>query len=202
MDMLLNSILAQVGMGAGLSGLAGIRAFLPLALAGLFARYDLLGGALQLDGTSFAFLENPWVIGALFALAVAEMAVDKIPLVDTAQDLVATPVRVIAGAILFGAALSEHGTGGVVAGMLAGAGVSGVSHGVKGAIRPGATIVSEGSVNPFLSLFEDVTVTLGSVILLIVPFLGILALLLLFYLTYRLERRRRRKYKGLRVLRE
>jgi hypothetical protein len=181
MDALTNSLIALIGMGGGQSTLTGLRAFLPLAIVGLISRFGLFG-AYTLDDTPFAVLENPWLIGILLFLTVLELAADKMPVLDSAQDLVAGPLRVIAGAVVFGAALAQQDTGVLVAGMVGGAALAGATHAVKSVIRPAATASSGGTVNPFISLFEDLAAALGT-------------------LVDRVARRRRRKYKGLRILR-
>jgi uncharacterized membrane protein len=198
-DVLFNSLFAQVGMGAGLATLSGLRAFLPLAMVGLFARHQWLS-APDLHGTSFAFLMSPWLIGTFFVLALLEIVVDKIPVVGTAQDLVATPLRILAGAVLFGAALVHHGTPVTVVGMVAGGAIAGASHGAKSVVRPGAA--TAGATSPFISLFEDVAAALGTVLVMLLPVVGMLLLLFLLFLIYRILRRRRSKYKGLRILRD
>jgi uncharacterized membrane protein len=200
-DALFNSTFALVCLGAGLAVLCGLRAFLPLAIVGLVARTDVFG-PLHLGGTHFAFLCNSWVIVALFVLALVEITADKVPLLDSAQDLVATPLRIAAGAVAFGAALAGHHVAVVVVALVAGTLVAGVSQGVKGFIRPGATAVSGGVANPFLSFFEDLAALFGTILVLLVPFLGILLVAFLLYLVFRLRQRRRRKYRGLRILKD
>jgi uncharacterized membrane protein len=201
-DFLFSSLLANTSLGGGLSVLSGLRAFLPLALVGIIARTGALGGAMDLDGTGFAFLESNWAIAAFTIIALVEMAADKVPLLDSAQDLLATPLRVLAGALLFGAAMADEQTAAVVAGMVGGGFISGASHAVKGVIRPGATIATGGTVNPFLSLFEDVATAVGTIVLVLLPLLGIILVVFLLVLIFRLTRRRRRKYRGLRILRD
>jgi len=187
-------------MGGGQSSLSGLRAFLPLAIVGLISRYDLFG-VYSLEGTPFAFLENPWLIGILLVLTVLELAADKMPVLDSAQDLVAGPLRVIAGALVFGAALAQQEGGVIVAGMVGGAALAGATHAVKSVIRPAATATGGGTVNPFISLFEDLTAGIGTFLFAILPILGLLLVAFVLYLVYRVARRRRRKYKGLRILR-
>lgn len=197
----MNSLIAKAGMGAGFSGLSGLRAFLPLGLLGLASHLDL-GAGLDLEGTPFALLQNFWVIAALLVLAAVEMAADKVPVLDSLQDVVATPLRVIAGAVAFAAILHDQGTAAQVASLLAGAGIAGTAHAGKTVVRTGATASSAGVANPFVSFFEDVTAFLGSILLLLVPMLGVLFFLFLMLLIYRISRRRGRKYQGLRILRE
>lgn len=201
MDVLFDSIPALTAMGAGLAGLSGLRAFLPLALVGLISRFGLFG-AFDLAGTPFAVLENPWVIGILLALALLEITADKVPLLDSAQDVVVGPLRMLAGALIFGAALAQQDTAVLVAGMIGGGAVAGATHAAKGALRPGATAFSGGTVNPFISFFEDLFSFFGTFLIAIVPLLGLLLVLFVIFVIYRVRRRRQRKYKGLRILRD
>ncbi len=201
MDALFDSIVALVSMGAGLATLSGLRAFLPLGFVGLVTHYDLFG-AFDLRGTPFSVLENPWVVSILLILAVLEIATDKVPLIDTVQDVVATPLRIVAGAIIFGAALAQQDAVVLAAGVVAGGALAGTTHAAKGALRPSATVVTGGAANPFISFFEDVVAGLGSLLLILLPVLGILLVLFVVYFIYRVRKRRRRKYKGLRILKE
>jgi uncharacterized membrane protein len=201
MNVLINSLPALVSLGCGLSSLSGLRAFLPLALVGLISRYQWFG-PIDLHGTPFAFLELTWVIVLFFVLAVIEISADKAAVLDSAQDFVATPLRVLAGAVLFGAAISHEPALAIVGGMIAGAGISGAAHMAKGAIRPAATVSTAGTINPFISVFEDLAAGVGTVLVILFPPLGFLLLLFLVYLIYRVSRRRKRKYRGLRILRD
>ncbi len=201
MDLLFDSLLASLGLGAGLSGFSGLRAFLPIGIVGLISRYDLFG-AVELAGTRFEILENPWVIGALLLLAVFEIVGDKIPLVDSALDLIAWPVRILAGAVIFGAALAQQDPGVTAAGMVGGGAIAATANAVKSIIRPAATVTGGGTLNPFISFFEDVTAVLGTLVVLLVPILGLLLVAFLIFLVYRVRKIKRRKYKGLRILKE
>lgn len=201
MDVLFNSLAALTATGGGLSSLSGLRAFLPLALVGLISRYGLFG-AFDLDDTPFAILQNPWVIAILLALAIFEIVADKVPVVDSLQDVVAGPLRILAGAIIFGAALAQQNTPVLVAGMVGGGALAGVTHAAKGIVRPGATAVSGGTANPFISFFEDIFTFFGTFLVIILPVLGLLLVLFVLFVIYRVRRRRRRKYKGLRILNE
>ena len=201
MEALVNSTFALVCLGAGLAVLCGLRAFLPLAIMGLVSRIDVFG-PLDLHGTNFAFLNNSWVIVALFVLALIEIIADKVPLLGSAQDLVATPIRVAAGAVAFGAALAGYQPLVVILALAAGALLAGVSQGVKGFIRPGATGVGGGETNAFLSFFEDLAALFGTLAVLLFPPLGIVLVLFLLYLVFRLRQRRKRKYRGLRILKD
>lgn len=201
MDELFDSLPALIGLGAGLAILGGLRAFLPLALVALIAGMDLFG-PLDLNGTAFAFLQDTWVLVLLFVLALAEIIVDKIPLLSSVQDFVTTPTRVVAGAALFGVALAQEDGILIIGGMLVGALLAGATLSIRGALRPAAAVETAGAVDPFLSLFEDIAAVAGTVLVILVPFVGYLLVAFLLFLIYRVGRRRRRKYRGLRVLRD
>lgn len=201
MDVLFEGLLASIGLGAGLSSLSGVRAFLPIGLVGLVSRLGWFS-AFDLAGTRFAILENPWVIGALLFLAVAEIVGDKVPVLDSALDLMATPVRVLAGVLVFGAALAQEDTAVTAAGMVGGGAIAFTSAAIKGVIRPGATATTGGTLNPFISFFEDVATLLGTAVVVLLPVLGFLLIAFTVFLIYRLRAVRNRKFKGLRILKE
>lgn len=188
--------LFAAGTGAGLSSIAGIRAYLPLALVGLFARLGLFALPAPFD-----LLEDWLVIGALLVLALLESVLDKIPALDPILDFVQTPIRAVAGAVLFSAALGTGLDGaGAVPGLAAGAGIAGLVAVFKAVLRPPAKLSVAGVSAPFLSFFEDVAALIGGVVAVFAPLVPLvfIAFLLFFYL--RVRRRRGRKYGGLRIL--
>jgi Domain of unknown function (DUF4126) len=184
-----------VGTGVGLSSVAGIRAYLPLLLVGLFARLGLFTLP-----APFNLLDDWLVIGVLFVLALLESGLDKIPALDPVLDFVQTPVRIIAGAILFAAVLQEGIGVGAIPELVVGGCIAGLVAVLKASLRPPANIEAAGVSTSFLSLLEDVVALLGGVIAVFVPFLplALVAFLLFFY--FRVRRRRGRKYGGLRIL--
>ncbi len=176
--------------------MAGVRAFLPLALVGLFARLGLF--ALP---SPFGLLDDWPVIGALFVLALLESGLDKIPALDPALDFVQTPIRIAAGAVLFSASL-QAGPDVVVGEVAAGAGIAGLVAVSKAILRPPARASATGVSTPFLSLFEDVVALLGSIVAVLVPLVSLVFVALLLFFFFRVRRRRGRKYGGLRILRD
>jgi hypothetical protein len=90
----------------------------------------------------------------------------------------------------------------IVIGMVAGAAIAGAAHAARSVVREGATPAASGSSATYISLFEDLAAALGTVLVLLLPSLGIVLLALLIFFIYRILRRRRRKYKGLRILRD
>jgi hypothetical protein len=187
--------LLAVGSGVGLSSVAGVRAYLPLALAGTFARLGLF--ELQ---APFDLLSNWLVIVALLALTLVESGLDKIPALDTVLDVIQTPIRVVAGALLFSAAL-EAGLGvEALPELAAGGGIAGTVAVLKAVLRPSANAASAGVSAPFLSTFEDVVAVVGGILAVLVPLVPLLLVVFLLFFFYRVRRRRGRKYGGLRIL--
>ena len=187
--------LFAVGTGIGLSSIAGVRAYLPLVLVGLFARVGLFTLPAPFD-----LLESWLIIGVLLVLALLESGLDKIPALDHVLNFVQIPMRVVAGAILFSAALEaglsveaipELVVGGVLAGLVA------VS---KVILRPSATAASVGVSIAFLSTLEDVVALLGGLTAVLLPLVPLAFVAFLLFFFFRVKRRRRRKHGGLRIL--
>src|SRR5680860_329321 len=88
--------------GAGLSAAAGLNAFIPLVLVGIFARFTTF---IELPENLMRLQEWPTIIIALLLLAV-ELVLDKIPGVDHVNDLVQTAVRPLVGGVIFAASAS------------------------------------------------------------------------------------------------
>src|SRR5512137_2048291 len=124
----------------GLSAATGLNAYLPLLIVGLLARFtDLIT-----LGSPWNTLENPWVLGVLVVLLVIETVADKVPAVDSVNDVIQTVVRPTAGAILFAASgnvISIHSPAlAMICGLLAAGGV----HAVKASVRPVLTATTAG----------------------------------------------------------
>ncbi|HZJ39942.1 MAG TPA: DUF4126 domain-containing protein, partial [Demequina sp.] len=88
--------------GAGLSAAAGLNAFIPLVLVGIFARFTTF---IELPENLMWLQEWPTIIIALLLLAV-ELVLDKIPGVDHVNDLIQTAVRPLVGGVIFAASAS------------------------------------------------------------------------------------------------
>ena len=195
--MLVMETVIWAGLGVGLASVAGVRAFVPLALYALFAQLgfivppDILG------------LQSGWgVVGVLVVLAVLEILLDKVGSLDPAFSYAMIPVRIAAGAALFetmyepGALLDV----GAAPGLVAGAGIAAVVAVLKVIMRPSSGTSSAGVSTAFLSGTEDVVAVVGGVAGLFVPFLPLLLVGFLLFFFNRIRKRRGRKYGGLRIL--
>ena len=188
-------ILFAIGIGIGLASVAGVRAYLPLALIGLLTQLGLFNLPQPFD-----LLENWPVVGVLFALALVEGVLDKIPALDTVMAVVQTPVRIVAGAILFSAALEAGTDVGAIPELVAGGGIAGAVSIFKALLRPPANVSTAGVSASFLSGAEDVVALVGSVVAVLVPLIPVFFVAFLLYVFYRIRKRRGKKYGGLRIL--
>ena len=188
-------MLFAVGIGIGLASVAGVRAFLPLVLVGLFARLGFF--ALP---APFGFLDDWPVIGALAVLSLSESGLDKVPALDPILDYAQTPLRIAAGAILFAAALQEGIDVRAIPELAAGGVIAGLVSVLKTILRPAANAATAGVSVSFLSLVEDAVALLGGIIAVLVPLVPLALVAFLLFFFFRVRRRRGRKYGGLRIL--
>jgi hypothetical protein len=185
--------LGGIGAAFGLSTSAGLNAYIPLLVVALAARFPADNPLLRL-AEPYDLLGNGWVIGLLVVLLFVEMTVDKIPAVDTLNDIIQTVIRPSAGAILF-AANADVITGvSPLLALLAGLILAGGVHATKGAARPVVTATTAGTGNWFVSLVEDIIAVFVSILSVLLPLLAILfvvSIVALFVILYRRRRRRR-----------
>jgi hypothetical protein len=169
-----DSALAAVLAAFGLSGAAGLNAWLPLFASALAARLDLVELAAPFDE-----LTSTGGLAVLGALTVADFVGDKIPGVDHVLHVLGLAVAPASGAALFtGQTGDETGLPTLLA-ILLGGGTAGVVHAIRAAVRPASTAGTAGLGNPVLSLGEDAGSLSLVVLAFAVPLLAVVLLLLL-----------------------
>jgi hypothetical protein len=172
----------EILTGTGLAAAAGLNAYIPLLLLGLGARFlDFI-----VLPAGWTWLENEWVLGILGVLLVIEFFADKIPAVDSVNDVIQTVVRPASGGIVFGsgsasetaavtdpaAFFSSNQWVPIVSGIV----IALLVHGAKMAARPALNAATFGLAAPVASFFEDVSSVFLSVFAILVPILVVLAL--------------------------
>jgi uncharacterized membrane protein len=176
----------------GLSGSAGLNAYIPLLLVALAARFPLDDPLVKLQ-PPFDLMGSWWAIGLLVVLLVVEIVADKIPAVDTVNDGIQTFVRPAAGAILFAGSSNVitdiHPILALVAGLLVAGGV----HATKTAARPVVTVSTAGVGNPIVSTLEDIVAFVVSLLAIILPIISAILLMSFLILIIVLLRRWRRR---------
>jgi len=179
---------SNIATSLGLSVSAGLNAYLPLLVVALTGR--LFPDLITLN-EPWNVLTSWWVIGALVVLLFIEMTVDKIPAVDSINDIIQTFVRPVAGAILFAASSNVIADIHPVLAMICGLILAGGVHAAKATVRPLVTGASAGTLNPAVSLAEDIVSLATSLLAILVPILILLLLLLAFLLGLLWYRRRK-----------
>ncbi|WP_404313430.1 DUF4126 domain-containing protein [Agrococcus terreus] len=186
--------------GAGLAAAAGMNAYVPLLVVGLAAR--LLPDVLQLP-EGWAWLSSWWVIGIIAVLLVVEVVADKVPAVDSVNDVLQTLVRPAAGGLVFGSSTTastvavsdpaEFFASNQWVPIVLGAVIALVVHAGKTALRPAANVATGGAAAPVVSTIEDAGAVGLSVLALVAPILVLVVLVLLGLFAWSLVRTARRR---------
>jgi hypothetical protein len=183
--------------GTGLALAAGLNAWIPLVIIGGLDRFT---GLIELP-PAWAWLANEWVLLILVVLLVLEFVADKVPGLDSVNDVVQTIVRPTAGGIAFGSGVGATTVAvtdpeaffttrqwvPVAIGVLLALGM----HLAKAIARPVVNAATAGAGAPVASAVEDA----GSVALafaaILAPLLVLLGIVLIIVLIVVLVRRRR-----------
>jgi hypothetical protein len=174
----------------GLSSSAGLNAYLPLLIVALLSRFTDL---IRLN-EPFDALESWWTISVLIVLTAIEFLADKVPVVDSINDVVQTAIRPVAGAILFAANANAIAEIHPVLAMTCGLLVAGTVHVVKATARPLVTAATAGAGNPVVSSIEDVlsaaTAFLSVLLPVLIGLVLLIAVMIIGWWLWRLDRRR------------
>lgn len=184
--------LGGIGSAFGLSTSAGLNAYIPLLVVALAAHFPVNEPLLKLS-EPYDLLGSTWVILVLLILLTIEMLVDKVPAVDSLNDIIQTFIRPAAGAVLFAANAHVITDVSPVLALLAGLLLAGGVHTAKGVVRPAVTASTAGTGNWLVSLVEDIIAFFVSVFSLLLPILAALGLMVLFTLLFIFWRRRRQR---------
>lgn len=180
--------------GAGLSAAAGLNAYIPFLIVGLLARFT---DVINLPG-GWQWIESWWAIGLAALLLISELVLDKIPAVDSINDMVGSIVRPATGGLVAAATqsasaldhssfLQDHEWIAFVGGLL----VAGVVHAGKASARPAVNLGTAGFGAPIVSTAEDVSSLGLSLVAVFVPILVIVALIVLGWVLWKWSRRMR-----------
>lgn len=182
-----------IGVGIGLSALAGFRAFLPAAVFIFMARLGWAWG-FQVQDTPFDFLQSNAAIAVLLLLAVLEVILTRAGSLASVERTLRRPLAAAAGALLFAAALAgEFPDWQHFLGIPAGLGIAFLGF----YVYRGMMLVGEGR-DPGPAL--DISVLVLSVLMMLLPPAGYAFGLVIIWLAIRVRRLKKMKYKGLRVL--
>ena len=169
--------------GLGLSGAAGLNAWLPAFAAALLTRL----GVVDL-GEPFDELSKTPALVILGVLTAADFVGDKIPGVDHVLHGAGTVIAPVSGTLLF----TGQTDASLIVSLIAGGSTAEAVHAARAAIRPVSTLTTAGIGNPVLSLLEDLGSAVLTLFAFVVPVLAVLAVLGVLVLALVLWLRRKR----------
>ena len=185
--------------GSGLAAAAGLNAYIPFLLVAVLARAT---DVVQLPA-DYAWVRSDWAIALGAVLLFTELVLDKIPVVDHVNDMVATLIRPTVGGLIFSATSSAQNLDNSAwmqhnpwVGAILGAVLAGITHTTKAAVRPAVNVTTAGVGAPVISTLEDIASLGLSIAAIFAPVLVLVFLVVLAWSVYRLVRwlgRRRRR---------
>jgi hypothetical protein len=185
-----------------------VRPYLPPLLAGALASGDT---GIDFDGTSYEFLEEPWFLLVVLALAVAAYFADRTrgTRPDESRDPIALglgAIGVVIGALLFAGSLADGGhtawpglIGGALAAALGYLAVAQLFTRARRRLRAAATN-EQGAPNLLDAYADGIALGLAGLSILAPP-VGLVAIVVFLVLLVRAGGGGGEKYEGLRVLR-
>jgi hypothetical protein len=185
-------------VGSGLAAAAGLNAWMPLFLLGLADRFV---PAVELPA-AWSWLSSELALWITGILLLVEIVADKIPAVDSVNDVIQTVIRPASGGIVFGAGataetvrvddpaalFADNAWLPVVVGIV----IALVVHALKATARPVANLATAGLAAPVVSTAEDVSAFALAVAAIFMPVIAGVLLVLLAVAAVLLLRRRRR----------
>ncbi|GAA3426333.1 DUF4126 domain-containing protein [Streptosporangium sandarakinum] len=183
--------------GLGLSTAAGLNAYIPLLVVGVLAN---LTDEVRLPN-EFAWLSNGWVLAIIGVLLLAEIVLDKVPAVDSVNDMIQTVVRPASGGVVFSATEAAARLDGSTwmshnpwLSWVLGIAIALAVHLMKSTARPVVNVSTAGVGAPVVSTLEDagsLGMSLVAVFLPVLVIVGVAILALFGWWAIRKVRRRR-----------
>jgi hypothetical protein len=181
--------------GLGLSTAAGLNAYIPLLVVGVLANVT---DAVRLP-PEYAWMSSGWALAVIAVLLLAELVLDKVPVIDHVNDVIQTAVRPAAGGMVFTATqaaaeldgsawMAERPWLSWILGIVTALAV----HALKTAARPVVNATTAGVGAPIVSTAEDAGSLGLSLIAVFLPILVILALVFFAVFAWWAVRRIRR----------
>ncbi|PFG35604.1 uncharacterized protein DUF4126 [Flavimobilis soli] len=187
----------EVLTGTSLAAAAGLNAYLPLLGIGLLARFT----DLVTLPDAWAWLTDERLLVVVAVLLVVEMVADKVPAVDSINDVLQTAVRPASGGMVFAAGTTSQTlqvddpsaffADNAWVPVAVGVGVALVVHLLKAAVRPVANTMTAGLAAPVLSAAEDAGAVALTIAAVVVPVLAAIGAVTVVALLVRRLRRRR-----------
>ena len=178
---------------------AGLNAYIPLLGIGLLSRFT---GLLDLP-EGWAWLESSWSLWTLGALLAIEVIVDKVPALDTVNDVLQSVVRPASGGLVFSAGVASESVAVTDPQAFADASllwpfvwgvlIALVPHIAKLAARPVLNVATAGAGAAVASTVEDTAAVVVTVLAVVVPVVALGVIVLIVLLAVRAIKRVRRR---------
>jgi len=176
MDFSIGSLVG-VALGIGLAAATGFRIFIPLLIAGLAARFDVLP-----LGEGFQWLASTPALLTLGTAAVLETLAYYIPGVDHALDILAGPATLLAGVVASAAVMTEIPPAVMwPVAVIAGGGAAGLTKGSTALLRAKSGAATGGLANPVVSTVETLGATGIAILAIALPVLCFVAVVVLLW---------------------
>lgn len=186
----------------GLSVSAGLNAYLPLLAVGLLTKYT---DVFQLPN-GWSWLNQDWVLILFGLLALAEFVADKVPAIDTFNDIIQTVVRPSSGGVVFAVGIGSHTTpitnwdafihSQAFPSIVVGVVIALIPHLMKMLIRPVLNATTAGLATPLVSFGEDVISVALIALSIFLPILVPVAVVILIIIAIRVIKRLRNRAQG------
>ncbi|MDO5606960.1 MAG: DUF4126 domain-containing protein [Capnocytophaga sp.] len=179
-------LITALCLGIGLSASCGFRVFVPLLAASVAGHYNLLPFIGSFDG-HFEWLSS-WAAIITFATAsVVEIMAYYIPVVDNLLDSIASPLAVVAGALLTTSVIPiDNEAYRWLLGLIVGGGSAGIIQSGTVLTRLFSSKATLATANPVVSTSENVAAVGGSVLSFFIPIIvGVFFVIVFVFLGFK-----------------
>ena len=185
----------EIITGVVLAASAGLNAYIPLLGLGLLSRFTEWVAL----PAGWTWIENEWCLGILGVLLIIEMFVDKVPALDSINDVLHTVIRPASGGMVFAAgagsstvAVSDPAafiSSAQVWPVVVGIGIALVPHVLKAVARPILNVLTAGAGAAISSTIEDIGAVVLTILAVVAPIIALVVLgVVIFMLVRRLRR--------------
>lgn len=174
-------IILSICLGIGLSAATGFRIFIPALLANMAAMNGFIS-----PGENFAWLASWPAFWILATASIFEIGAYYIPVIDNFLDTIATPVALIAGALLTTSFIEINNPAlqwGL--GIIIGGGTAGVVQTGTNLLRLTSTGTTGGIANPIVSTGENIASFVISILSIFLPLLALLSVIFIVWMIWR-----------------
>lgn len=161
-----HAVLLSLLMGIGLSASCGFRVFVPLLVASIAAKLNILH-----LGAGFAWMGSTAAIVAFATATVLEILGYYIPFIDNILDTITTPTSVVAGSLLTASTILPEISPMLKWGLaiIVGGGSAGIIQAGTALTRATSTVATAGVANPVVATAEHGLSIAGSIMSIIMP---------------------------------